>query len=112
MTTPTFTWLPNVDPNGTIKLRTFGVQFGDGYSMDVGDGLNTKTKTWPLSFDVDDTTATAIIAFFDAQAGYQSFYWTPPLGVQGYYQVKEYGLTPRGSGWNTISATFMQVFRP
>ena len=103
---------PQIDPAGTAHLRVRTAQFGDGYAQSVADGLNNKVQTWPLIFTVTDTDATTIMTFLDGLQGYQSFFWTPPLGLQGYYRCTDYVLTPHGAQWNTIAATFTQVFNP
>lgn len=112
MTTTFPAFNPQTESPGQEKFRVRTAQFGDGYAQSVADGLNNKVQTWPVTFMVGDTDAATIMAFLDGLSGYQSFYWTPPLGSQGYYRCTDYTLTPHGAAWNTIAATFVQVFSP
>lgn len=110
--TSTFTWAVQVEDQGTVTYPTRVAKFGDGYSQAVADGINNRMSSWPVTCTIDDTTAAAIIAFFDSVKGYTSFYWTPPLDVQGLFRCTSWQLTTHGAGWNTITATFEQVFAP
>lgn len=109
--TDTFTWTPALDPTGDVKLRVRTAQYGDGYSQSVVDGINAKVQTWSLTFNSLDARIALIAAFLDAHIGI-SFYWTPPAGVQGYYQCNGYQKTPHGSGTSSLMGQFIQVFRP
>ncbi len=112
MTTPIFTWAPRCDPIGTVTLRKLSAQFGDGYKQEAADGINNKVQSWPLSFAGKAAKITPIRDFFDARMGYQSFFWTPPLGVQGYYKCSSYTLHPLGGGTYELNCTFEQSFQP
>jgi phage-related protein len=109
--TDTFTWLPQIDPSSTATLRTRKAQFGDGYMQTVADGINAKVQSWPLTFQGGTATITPLMAFLDSHIGV-SFYWTPALDVQGYYQCMAYSLIPHGGDNYTVTATFQQVFKP
>lgn len=109
--TDTFDYPYVIEPTGTTTLRVRMAQFGDGYSQVVADGLNTKVQNWPISLSGDSTFIDPIVAFLDAHVGV-SFYWTPPLGVQGYYRCVTYTLVPHGSDLYTLTPTFQQVFLP
>lgn len=112
MTTPIFTWPSTGSPSGTATFRVRTAQFGDGYSQSVGDGINNKTQSWPLTFTGSKAKMQAIVDFLDERAGWQAFFWTPPLGVQGYYTCTSYSPSPVGGPVYTVTATFQQVFRP
>lgn len=107
-----FTWLPTVDSSASITQRVRIARFGDGYSQSVADGINNTIQSWPVQFYGNETLIGSIRAFLDARKGAESFFWKPPLGVQGYYQSTGYSITPAGEGFFTLSATFEQVFRP
>lgn len=113
MATETFTWTP-IGPGaqGEISLRTRSVQFGDGYSQAVADGINNKVGSWPLRFVGDRDKIRAIADFLDRHAGATSFYWTPPLGEQGRYKAAQYSPGPEAKGLYSLSVTFQQVFAP
>lgn len=109
--TDTFTWQYDTEPTGTTTLRMRKAQFGDGYAQTVADGLNANVKSWPIPITGDSSVTGPIQSFLDAHVGV-SFYWTPPLGVQGYYQCASYTLVPHGSDIYTITPTLQQVFHP
>lgn len=111
--TETFTWRTIGQPQGTVTLRRLVAQFGDGYRQAAGDGINNKVQSWPVQcVGRDAAEAKAIVEFFDRHHGYKSFYWTPPLGERGLFEVVTYNPSPVGGGIYTISATFQQVFKP
>ncbi|NMY89829.1 phage tail protein [Pseudomonas oryzihabitans] len=112
MAVETFTWSPRLDPEGTATYRTRTSQFGDGYAQVVGDGLNNKSQSWPLTFKGGRATIVAIRDFLDRHAGYRSFLWTPPLGAVGFYKASEYRLAAHGAEIYTLTVTFEQAFHP
>ncbi len=112
MTTQTFTWSPVVEPTGTATYRVLKAQFGDGYAQTAADGINNKSQTWPLQFRGTAAKIAPIRDFLDACSGYQAFFWTPPLGSQGYYKCASYTLKPMGAGKYELAATFEQAFQP
>jgi len=112
MTTPTFIWTPTGSPSGTVQFRVRKAQFGDGYSQEVADGINNKVSSWPLTFTGGKEEMQALVSFLDERAGWQSFYWTPPLGVPGYYKCASYSPSPVGGPVYAVTATFQQVFAP
>lgn len=112
MATETFTWRGLSGAPGSIKLRTRSAQFGDGYKQVVADGINNKAQSWPMRFAGGAAFIGAIQDFIDRHAGAKSFYWTPPLGVQGLYRVAEYTPSNEAGLVYTLSATFEQAFRP
>lgn len=109
--TDTFNWPCITEPTGTVTLRARKAQFGDGYAQTVADGINAKVQSWPVSYTGDSSFIGPIAAFLDAHVGV-SFYWTPPNGVQGYYQCATYTIVPHGSDLYTLTPTFQQVFKP
>jgi phage-related protein len=113
MTTPVFTWSPLLGTAGTTKDAVRTAQFGDGYSQAVADGINNTADTWPLTFTGNGAYIGAIKAFLDARAGYQSFYWTPPLRTQATFRCTARGTPqPLGGDTYTLTATFTEVFNP
>lgn len=107
-----FTWRPTGQPLGATTFRRLAAQFGDGYRQVAGDGINNKVQSWPLTFSGDKKDMTALAAFLDRHAGIRSFLWTPPMGVEGFYEAPAYTLNPVGGDVYSVSATFQQVFRP
>lgn len=110
--TTTFTWKHDAKPTGTKKFRVLSAQFGDGYKQRAADGINNKSQSWSLSFTGRKADVQPIMDFLDARQGYQSFYWTPPLGTQGYYTCEQYDQHQIGNDVWQITATFEQSFQP
>lgn len=103
---------PQEGPSGSNKFNVSEISFGDGYVSSIGEGMNNKRQTWPLTWKGTDAEIIQIRDFFDTQDGYKRFLWTPPLGVQGQWVVKEYSLTPEAAGNAKISASLEQRFGP
>lgn len=112
MATLTFTWAARTGTAGTATYRRLAAQFGDGYEQTAADGINNKVQSWPVSFVGKSAKITPIRDFLDARMGYQAFYWTPPLGVQGFYKCKSTTLRALGGGNYELSGTFEQSFQP
>lgn len=112
MTTSTFTWSPRIEPTGTATYRVRKAQFGDGYEQRAADGINNKVQSWPLSFVGGGSYVTPIRDFLDTCAGWQSFYWTPPLGTQGLYRCSSHAIRRLEGDNYELSATFEQSFQP
>ena len=52
------------------------------------------------------------LTFLEARAGAESFDWTPPRGTAGKYVCEQWQVTLRACNFNTIQATFREVFEP
>jgi phage-related protein len=110
--TNTFTWKHDAKPTGAVALRVLSAQFGDGYKQQAADGINNKSQSWPLTFTGFSAKVTAIRDFLDACGGYQAFYWTPPLGAQGFYKTSTYNVQHLGGDVYALQVTFEQSFQP
>ena len=109
----TFTYTPSFEATESSKPRAQKFQAGDGYEQRVRFGLNTDPKEWSLIFsERTDSERDAILAFLEARAAVESFDWTPPRGIAGKYLCEEWQVTMRNYNFNTIQATFRQVFEP
>lgn len=108
----TFTWKPDSRPTAKYTNRTKSAQFGDGYEQVVADGINNERQSWPLTFTGNKARAVQIMQFLRDRKGYQSFYWSPPFGVQTLFRCAEYSPTDLGGGQWAVSATFDQSFQP
>lgn len=107
MAAETFTWRPEVQPNGEIRFAELTASFGDGYVQRAPDGINTERQTWPLTFRGPVAEIEPIVAFLRRNR-HVSFLWTPPMpgGVQGHYQHDGFTVVPHGAGNYTVRVTF------
>jgi phage-related protein len=112
MALETFTWSPRVNPTQTVTFRKRKAQFGDGYEQVSGDGLNPRSQQWELNFVGAQTYIEEIKGFLDRQGGTKAFQWKPPLEALGLYRCEEFKPAPMGGGNYSLSATFIQAFKP
>lgn len=108
----TFDFVP--DLSNTTKKVNFDVriiQFGDGYEQRQRKSLRPSLRTWDLQKTAKEDVIDAIEAFFDARAGVESFYWTPPgksaqvlVRTNGQHQRKELG-----AGLSQLNWQFAEV---
>ncbi len=103
---------PQIGASGTVEFNVKELRFGEGYVGSFGEGINNKRNVWPLTFHGTEEEIMPIKEFFDDHKGYISFYWTPPLGVQGLYRVKSYMPTADGAGNYRLTATLEEYFAP
>ncbi|MFZ6726158.1 phage tail protein [Undibacterium sp. MH2W] len=107
----TFNWQPFAGSTSLApKYRTLNAQFGDGYSQVAADGINNVVNSAQLTFRGRSADMLPILSFLNAKAGVVSFYWTPPLGVQGTYRCKDVQPKQEEGDVYSISVTFQQVF--
>lgn len=102
---PSFPYKENHAP------RVLSAKFGDGYSQDVIDGINTDEfatdVTWTALYTTEMIT---IINFLDGLGGAGRFIFTPPNGVpMTFYCPKWAPEKVAGNVWN-VSATFIRKF--
>lgn len=109
--TETFNWPVTSEAAGTGNFVVKRAKFGDGYSQEIPDGLNSEYQNWNVTVIGYPDEIAAPLAFIRARSGV-SFFWTPPRGVQGYYSCKTYDLRDNGGGLWSLNMAFEQVFRP
>lgn len=109
-----FTYGVRVGSSGQTSFRTLRADFGDGYTQEAADGINTRSAQWSISVkgrmsgDVG-----SVMSFIDRHGGYQAFQWSPPGGVAGLFKCREgYQLTHIGRDIYDLSATFEEVHYP
>jgi phage-related protein len=107
----TFTWRPDKAAPAAMEQRTRSAQFGSGYMQEAGDGLNTETQSWALTFTGNKVRIKEILTFLRAQQGYKAFIWSTPLDGPLYFKCRSYTPTPLGGTAWTLSATFEQTFQ-
>jgi len=105
-----FTWLVRVGDAGAIKLRTRSAVFGDGYRQVVGDGINGKSASWPITIISPAAEMQAVTDFLDRHGGNVPFQWTPPYGDPALFTCDGYGPKRTAGSLITITATFEQFF--
>ena len=109
--TDTFTWRAHSTASGGGKLNVARAKFGDGYEQAAAQGLNVDVQEWQVTVSGEREDMEVVRDFIVDHAGI-SFYWTPPLGVEGLYRCDEYSPSNVGRTYFTLSMTFRQVFEP
>lgn len=94
----------------TTKPRIRTATFGDGYEQRLADGINNAPRSWALTFTRPTVEADAILAFFEARNGAESFDWTPPYGAAGKFVARDWSASLIGPVAKSISVTFEEVF--
>ncbi|AJO76498.1 phage tail protein [Pseudomonas sp. MRSN 12121] len=107
-----FDWCPKIEAVSAPEYRVRSSKFGDGYEQVVGEGVNNRVDSWPLTFVVKEAVALQIQAFLNRHGGFKSFLWTPPLGQVGFYRGTAPTVSPNGAGMYTLTTTFTQSFHP
>lgn len=114
--TDVFNWKVLATASGGGEFAVNESKFGDGYSQTVPQGLNNEFQNWSVTFAGRKRTGVFGVLdplnFIRARKGGISFFWTPPLGVQGYYQCRRYSIRDEGGGLYTVTCEFKQVFQP
>ncbi|MNJ71201.1 phage tail protein [Pseudomonas sp. R32] len=112
MAIETFTWPVQTGEQGDVTFAVRTKRFGDGYEQSVGESLNNRSQSWPVSYTGQKTRVKQIMDFLDRHKGSKAFLWTPPMGELGLYKCASYKPSNRGGIVYTISATFTQTFHP
>lgn len=109
----TFTFPVQTKPRGEVTFRRRVVQFGDGYSQKVGDGLNTKVQNWTLVFDGSFAEAEQVTDFLDRHKGTLPFLWTPPgKASPRAFTCARYSETPHIGAQKIITIYLDEDFQP
>jgi phage-related protein len=106
-----FTWRPDMSVPATFTQRTRTAQFGSGYAQEAGDGLNTETQNWEMTFTGTKARMTEILSFLRKHQGYKAFIWETPFDGQCFFKCRSYGLTPLGAELWKLAGTFEQTFQ-
>lgn len=101
---------PQSGAEGDVRYALETVQFGDGYKAIIGQGMNEEEDSWPLIWRGTESEILPIRDFFTSHKG-ESFYWTPPGGVQGRYVVMGHRLLSEGVNYQ-LSAVLERAYRP
>lgn len=113
MALDTFTPPRKVSTQSTVEEapRVNSVVFGDGYSQRSQDGLNASNETFSGQCNgLTKTQADTVIAFFRGHT-VSAFLWNMPIdSVQRKFIAAKWSRAFMGSGLQSISFTFQEVF--
>lgn len=106
-------------PSSIDESATFAVdkiQFGDGYVQRAPSGINNALRKWSVSFtDKPKAEADAMVAYWKARMGSQSFSWRPTGETTDVRVVCESWSKPiqnrylNGAFVYSVSATFQET---
>lgn len=100
--------------SGQASFRNLRADFGDGYTQEAGDGINTRRESWSVS--VKGTLAGVVgeaVEFFDRHQGYMAFQWVSPSSGLKLFKCREgYSLQHVAGSIYTLSATLEEVHAP
>jgi phage-related protein len=103
------------DSGYTREPRILSAGFGDGYSQEVGDGINPYNERWDLKFsNRPKADVLAIKTFLDTQNGATPFDWTPPdeASVKKWRMRGGYKIGNAEADTRSISFTVERYFGP
>ena len=110
--TDVFAWKVQANASGGGEFRTLKIPFGEGYSQEAEDGLNNDVQKWTVTYSEYKAKVATVLAFVRAHKGAIPFFWTPPMGVVGYYKCKSYKQVDQGGGYWDLVMEFEQGFQP
>lgn len=105
-----FTWSPAPGASENNKPTVLKAPFGDGYQQRARKGIHSLSRVWRVTFNRRESPITAIDAFLRARGGVESFDWVPPLGPAGKWICEEWDRDAVLLKFNSLSATFTEVF--
>jgi phage-related protein len=98
----------------TRTQRVLSAAYGDGYSHDVPDGINSQLDNWSIQWEnMTASERDAVVAVLDAVGQTDILTWTPPgSSSEKKFKVTNSGYTETFSAGNiyNISLTLRQVF--
>jgi phage-related protein len=114
MTVPTFN--PPIPPSPSVEskreFRVLEAAFGDGYTQVAEDGINNESNDTSLVWNnLTTAEANAIILFFQARKGAESFYYQiPGSTVVRRWRCKSYSTSQSNFNYFSVKAEFTRVF--
>lgn len=110
--TDTFDWPVKSSTSGSGQFRTKKAQFGDGYSQEVEDGLNTDVQSVTVMIEGTEAELRPIVDFARAHKA-ESFFWTPPMSDEAMFRCRSYRWDPLDGGYMfVLTLEFVQSFVP
>lgn len=108
-----FTWSGRLGAAGEEKQRLRTNDYGDGYAQVIGDGINSDTESWPLTFTGQLAYIQPIRDFLKRHKRGRPFAWTPPAGELGLYRyTSSVTRQPLGKALYSLTVTFETAFHP
>lgn len=107
-----FTWPTQIGSKGSTQYLVSQNEF-DGYIQIVGTGLNSKKRTWQLTFIGDSEEVPYVKLFFDFHRGVEPFLWQIPAS-SGKILVTSQGFENSYVGMDveTLNFTFTEFLSP
>lgn len=90
---PEFIWRPDYNSLTNHVPRVKSIQFGDGYEQRASDGIYNQLLEFDLDFNLRSLReAHAILHFFYARNGTESFFFTPnaPYAIRKKFTCREW----------------------
>lgn len=107
-----FTWRAEVGTSGNSELAMWSAKFGDGYSQDIPNGMNSETQKWNVEVSGYEKDMQAVVNFLRAQNGLP-FQWKPPMtNTLQWFKCKRWGFDPGGGAWMKLRMEFEQAYAP
>lgn len=107
----TFTYAPDFQSAQESAPQVSKFVAGDGYEQRTQFGLHLSAATWRLAFTKrTDTERDEILAFLEARAAIEGFYWITPSGDRKLFVCAEWQVSQQGYNSSAINATFVEVF--
>lgn len=108
----TFTWKAEVATSGDGTFDVSSAKFGDGYSQDVPNGLNSESQNWSVQIKGRSDEVQPALDFIRDHKGV-SFLWKPPLSsTVKYFKCKKYSCNDEGGAYWTLTLNFEQGYAP
>ncbi len=104
---------PDYGLNKSSAYRKVETQFGDGYELRMRDGINTRVRSWTVTWSViSEDDAAELEDFFDQQGGVDSFFFVlHRTGEQVTVRTDgEVSNTHDSFSNHTVSVTLKEVF--
>lgn len=112
ITKPHFIWKSSYNHSNENQPRLKKIQFGDGYSQSLQDGINNILMQQTLPFEnIDLNEYTAILHFLYYRFGSESFVFVPPapFGIMKLFKCEKWTNVQAFYNNYTINAIFTEV---
>lgn len=101
--------LPDFPLEQTPEYKVLEVAFGDGYVLDMPDGINSRTDKITLAWTNLNASEFAIIRdFLNAHAPSTPFLYTPAGSTTKVFKCRVWSHSQTNGGFYSVRATFTQ----